>query len=69
MRPVVRAFVIACVAGMVLVGAQAAAAASLYDPNANCISGAPAGWVTAPVATSKGAKLLHGLASLLQTSA
>ena len=43
-----RAFAIACVAGMVLVGAQAAAAASLYNPTSDCISGAPAGWVTAP---------------------
>jgi hypothetical protein len=52
MAPVVRALAIACVAGMALVGAHAAAAASLYDPNANCISGAPAGWVTAPAKPS-----------------
>jgi hypothetical protein len=48
MGGVVRAFVIACVVGMVLVGAQAAAAASLYNAGSDCISGAPAGWVTAP---------------------
>jgi hypothetical protein len=44
----VRAFVIACVAGAMLIAAEAAAAASLYDPKANCISAAPPGWVRAP---------------------
>jgi hypothetical protein len=48
MRGMVRAFVIACVVGSSLLGAQVAAGASVYDPNANCISAAPAGWVKAP---------------------
>jgi hypothetical protein len=37
-----------------MLGAQAAAAASLYDSQKNCISGAPTGWVTAPQKASDG---------------